>query len=257
MAIAKRQAAPKKDPTGAEQASKGRKTLEAIRSVATALAIALAIRAFLFEPYSIPSGSMLPTLQIGDYVVVTKFAYGVRMPFTNSMIWQRTLPKRGDVIVFERPTTSPETLIKRVVGVGGDEVRIVDGVVHINGEPQERSLLEESHAFDDYLEMTRSWVRASADLYVERFAGGREGEGHLVLHARRLRRDAEGPFRVPEGHVLVLGDNRDNSTDSRAFGVVPVGNIRGRADLIGFSWGQSGPRLDRIFRGIDAFAPEG
>lgn len=255
MAIAKRRATPPNEAPEKEKAP-GRKVLEAIRSVATALVVALAIRAFLFEPYSIPSGSMLPTLQIGDYVVVTKFAYGVRMPFTNSMIWQRGLPERGDVIVFERPTTTPETLIKRVVGVGGDEVRIVDGVVWINGEAQERRLLEESHTFDDYLEMSRAWVRASADLFVESFEEpGRER--HLVLHAKRLRRDSEGPFRVPEGHVLVLGDNRDNSTDSRAFGFVPVGNIRGRADLIGFSWGKSGPRMDRIFRGIDASVPEG
>lgn len=243
--------AQKESKAAAAQPSKTRRALDGLRSVTIALVVALAVRAFLFEPYSIPSGSMLPTLQIGDYVVVTKFAYGVRMPFTNSMIWQRDLPDRGDVIVFERPTTQPETLIKRVVGLPGETVEIVNGVVHVDGAPQPRSLMEAGHAFDDYLEMTRSWVSARADLYVERFPGS-EGDGeHLVLQAQRSRRSREGPYRVPEGHVLVFGDNRDNSTDSRAFGVVPIGNIRGRADLIGFSWGKSGPRLDRIFQPID------
>lgn len=235
--------------------SKGKRAIEGLRSLVFALLVALAVRAFLFEPYSIPSGSMLPTLQIGDYVVVTKFAYGVRIPFTNTMLWQRDLPKRGDVIVFERPTTQPETLIKRVVGLPGETVEIVDGVIHVNGVAQPRKLLEAGHAFDDYLEMTRSWVSARADLYVESFSGEGGAGDHLVLQAQRVRRSREGPYRVPEGHVLVFGDNRDNSTDSRAFGVVPVGNIRGRADLIGFSWGRSGPRFDRIFHRIDGDVP--
>jgi len=251
----------RKDSAAAEKAaqpaSRLRKGLEGLRSIAVALAVALAVRAFLFEPYSIPSGSMLPTLQIGDYVVVTKFAYGIRMPFTNSMIWQRKIPERGDVIVFERPTVNPETLIKRVVGLPGETVEIVDGVVHVDGVPQPRTLLEAGYAFDDFLETSRSWVNARADLYVESFPGT-EGNGrHLVLQAHRPRRSHEGPYRVPEGHVLVFGDNRDNSTDSRAFGVVPLGNIRGRADLIGFSWGKSGPRLDRVFHRIDGDVPNG
>lgn len=248
--------ASKESKTGAKR-STARRAFDGLRSVGIALLVALAVRAFLFEPYSIPSGSMLPTLQIGDYVIVTKFAYGVRVPFTNSMVWQRGVPARGDVIVFERPTVQPETLIKRVVGLPGETVEIVDGVVVVDGVPQERSLLEAGHAFDDYLELTRSWVSARADLYVESFASASKGGEHLVLQAQRVRRSHEGPYRVPEGHVLVFGDNRDNSTDSRAFGFVPLGNIRGRADLIGFSWGKSGPRLDRVFQRIDGDVPTG
>src|SRR5690606_16814547 len=163
-------------------------------------------------------------------------------------------PDRGDVIVFERPTSQPETLIKRVVGLPGETVEIIDGIVYVDGKAQPRQLLESGHAFDDYLEFTRSWVNARADLYVESFPGG--AGDHLVLQAQRARRSREGPYRVPEGHVLVFGDNRDNSTDSRAFGVVPIGNIRGRADLIGFSWGKSGPRFDRIFHRIDGDVPK-
>lgn len=253
MALAQKGASTRLEKEGTSTRPKARRALEGMRSVAVALLVALSIRAFLFEPYSIPSGSMLPTLQIGDYVVVTKFAYGIRMPFTNSMLWQAAVPERGDVIVFERPTVVPETLIKRVVGLPGEEIRIVDGVLRVDGVPQPRSLLEEAHAFDDYMEPTRTWIRAKADLFVEEF----QGERHLVLHSHRLKRGMEGPFLVPEGHVLVFGDNRDNSTDSRSFGFVPLGNIRGRADVIGFSWGKDGPRFDRLMRGIDAKVPNG
>lgn len=226
-----------------------------VRSVAPALAIALGIRAFLFEPFSIPSGSMLPTLQIGDYVVVTKFAYGVRVPFTNKMLVQAGIPERGDVIVFERPTVQPETLIKRVVGLPGEVVSIVDGVISIDGKEQPRSLVERGYAFDDFDEHRGRWRAASADLYTEGLSRGAEGEHpHFVMeqiHGQPL----QGPWRVPEGMVLVLGDNRDNSADSRVFGYVPLGNIRGRADVVGFSWGKDGLRTDRILRGLDSKVP--
>ncbi len=240
----------------AEAAKKNKGVMGFVRSVAPALAIALGIRAFLFEPFSIPSGSMLPTLQIGDYVVVTKFAYGVRIPFTNRMLLQSSAPERGDVIVFERPTVQPETLIKRVIGLGGETVSIVDGVVQIDGEPQPRSLLERRYGFDDYDERRRQWRSASADLYVESLSEPGAAHRHFVLEQFRGQ-PAQGPWKVPEGHVLVFGDNRDNSADSRVFGVVPLGHIRGRADVVGFSWGKDGLRTDRIMRGIDAKVPEG
>lgn len=231
--------------------------LGAIRSIGPAVALALAVRAFLFEPFSIPSGSMLPTLQIGDYVVVTKFAYGVRVPFTNELLWQRALPERGDVVVFERPTPPAENLIKRVIGLPGETVKIENGVVYIDGVKQPRELLETAFPIDDYDERFRRWVATRADLYVERLAQADGGtHPHFVLEQIRGR-SGEGPFRVPEGHVLVLGDNRDNSADSRVWGFVPLGNIRGRADVIGFSWGQDGLRTDRLFRGLDAEVPSG
>lgn len=244
-------AASKKD------ARKNKGVLGFVRSVAPALAIALGIRAFLFEPFSIPSGSMLPTLQIGDYVVVSKFAYGVRIPFTNSMLWQAATPERGDVIVFERPTVQPETLIKRVVGLPGETVSIRDGVVTIDGVEQPRSLLERDYGFDDFDEHRGRWRAAAADLYTEALtrAGG-ERHSHFVMEQIHGQ-PTQGPWRVPEGAVLVFGDNRDNSADSRVFGFVPLGNIRGRADVVGFSWGKDGLRTDRILRGLDSGIPEG
>lgn len=247
--------APAPQPSKKEKAPKHKGVMGFVRSVAPALAIALGIRAFLFEPFSIPSGSMLPTLQIGDYVVVTKFAYGVRIPFTNKMLFQAGTPERGDVVVFERPTVQPETLIKRVIGLPGEVVSIVDGVVTIDGKEQPRSLLERDYAFDDYDEHRGKWRGASADLYTEALSPGTEGEHpHFVMeqiHGQPL----QGPWRVPEGMVLVFGDNRDNSADSRVFGFVPLGNIRGRADVVGFSWGKDGLRTDRILRGLDSKVP--
>lgn len=236
---------------------KGKGVMGFVRSVAPALAIALGIRAFLFEPFSIPSGSMLPTLQIGDYVVVSKFAYGVRVPFTNKMLWQAATPERGDVIVFERPTVQPETLIKRVIGLPGETVSIQDGVVAIDGREQPRSLLERDYGFDDFDEHRGKWRSASADLYTEALSRGENG-GHPHFVMEQIHgQPRQGPWRVPEGAVLVFGDNRDNSADSRVFGFVPLGNIRGRADVVGFSWGKDGLRTDRILRGLDSKVPEG
>jgi signal peptidase I len=264
-ALAKHEAAwtPEPEQTPATVAASKKKKKESkgllgsIRSIGPAVAVALAIRAFLFEPFSIPSGSMLPTLQIGDYVVVTKFAYGVRLPFSNSMLWQRDLPERGDVIVFERPTPPAENLIKRVVGLPGDEIQLIGGVLHVNGVAQPRELIERAHALDDYDELRRVWVPAKADLYVETIDDGAGGQRHFTLEQLRGGRGPHGPFVVPEGQLMVLGDNRDNSADSRAWGFVPLGHVRGRADVIGFSWGQDGLRTDRIFHSLDGEVPKG
>lgn len=222
-----------------------------LRSIGPAVAVALVIRAFLFEPFSIPSGSMLPTLEIGDYVIVTKFAYGVRIPFTNRMLWQRDVPERGDVIVFDHPLRG-EDLIKRVVGLPGDEITLLDGVVHVNGKPQARTLVSESHPVDDLVEPSRKWVTLHGALYVEELVDPEAGVArHHVLQQRPVE-PPEGPYKVPPGTVFVLGDNRDNSADSRSYGTwyVPLGHIRGRADVIGFSWGRTF-RTDRLFRPLD------
>ncbi len=253
----KPEAAPEKDAKkgkAAEEKPKG--VVGTIRSVGPAVAVALVIRAFLFEPFSIPSGSMLPTLQIGDYVIVTKFAYGVRVPFTNVMAWQRRAPERGDVIVFDHPVKGGEDLIKRVVGLPGDEVKLVDGVVHVNGAPQGRELRDESYAFDDYSDFDRRWISSHGALFVERLEAGDRTHPHFVIQQQQVQ-PQQGPYLVPEGHVFVLGDNRDNSADSRSMATwyVPFGNIRGRADVIGFSWGPKKLRTDRIFRAIDAGVP--
>lgn len=221
--------------------------------VLTLLAILL-LRTVVAEPYRIPSGSMLPTLQVGDHVIVNRFLYGVRIPFVNVVpfpIVRR--PARGDVIVFNNPLDTSKDFIKRVMGVPGDTVVIVNGEVRINGVPQPRQLVAERVVNWDKDLQTDEWVTQEAVLYEESV----DGVSHAVLQApgRSYGREAEGPWTVPPGHVFVLGDNRDRSADSRyGFGVVPgvafvpYGHIKGKAMVVWLSLAHGG-LLSGLFGG--------
>jgi signal peptidase I len=231
-----------------------------------ALAVALLIRTILIEPYRIPSGSMLPTLQIGDQVFVNKFIYGVRIPFLNIVPFQIVrAPARGDVIVFNNPVETDKDFIKRVVGLPGDRVELINEVVHINGKPQPRDLIDERFVVYNQDPTDEVWSGSEEILYRENL----DGVPHAVLqHPRPYRVRNEGPFIVPEKHVFVMGDNRDNSSDSRVGFIgpghppvyVPYGHIKGKAMVVwvcfGYEglfsglFGGTGLRLDRFFEPV-------
>ena len=177
---------------------------EYAEAIVVALVLALLIRTFVVQAFKIPSGSMEPTLEIGDHILVNKFIYGIKIPFTHLSFGAWTQPKRGEVIVFIYPLEPEKDFIKRVIGVPGDTVRIVNKKLYINGAEA-----QDPHAV--YKEDT-------------------------VLPGDAQKRDNFGPITVPPGKIFVLGDNRDRSLDSRFWGFVPLEDVKGKAFIIYWSW---------------------
>jgi signal peptidase I len=209
---------------------------ETISVILQALLLALVIRTFLFQPFNIPSGSMRPTLLEGDYLFVSKYAYGYSkhsIPFSPNLfsgrIWSAE-PKRGDVMVFKFPKDPRIDYIKRLIGLPGDKVQMIAGVLNINGVPVKR---EKTGVIDnfDVTEMQRP-----VDVYHETLPNGVNFDT-LDIDPETLA-DNTREFIVPEGHYFMMGDNRDNSNDSRfEVGMVPFENLVGRANMIFFSIG--------------------
>ena len=197
------------------------------------LLLSFVVRSFLLEPFSTMSGSMLPTLQIGDHLLVSKYAYGYSrysLPFDPPVIEGRIfgrLPERGDVAVYRKPGDEETDYIKRIVGLPGDRIRMIGGRLHINGEPVARERVGER------IHERRGGGSERTTEYIETLPSGRS---HRIWE----RGDSEfadntPAYRVPEGHVFVMGDNRDNSLDSRALydvGYVPVENLIGRLAFV-------------------------
>jgi signal peptidase I len=179
-----------------------------------ALLLALFIRSFIVQAFKIPSGSMIPTLAIGDHILVNKFVYGVRLPYLGTSIIPVGTPRRGDVVVFVYPQDEEKDFIKRVVGAAGDTIEVRDKHLFVNGE-------------------------AVADP----FAHFSEEDGRMMAP-----RDNFGPFQVPAGYIFVMGDNRDRSYDSRFWGPVALDKVKGKAFLIYWSWEGAGRwvRWERI-----------
>lgn len=189
---------------------------EWIESIAIALVLALFIRTFVVQAFKIPSGSMEPTLLIGDHLLVNKFLYGTTIPFTDLNILPIREPERGDVIVFIYPVDPTKDFIKRVVGLPGDKVEVIEKKVYINDKPVE----------DPYAHF--------AD--------------NMIIPKGREPRDNFGPVIVPQESFFVMGDNRDRSYDSRFWGFVKKSEIKGKAFIIYWSWNSDRflPRLTRI-----------
>lgn len=199
--------------------------VEYARSFFPVLFVVLVLRSFLFEPFRIPSGSMIPTLLVGDYILVNKFAYGVRLPVVHTKILDTGSPKRGEVAVFRFPNDPSLDYIKRIVGVPGDTVAYRDKRLFINGEAVEVS------GGEPYVSPETDAVVAGATRYEETLG---EATHDILVFDQGFA--ADGVAEVPEGHYFVMGDNRDRSNDSRFWGVVPEENLVGKARFIWMHW---------------------
>ena len=216
---------------------------DGIKGFLWVILFALTVRWLLVEPYRIPSGSMIPSLAVGDQIFVNKLSYGVRVPFTTNQLIEFSEPTRGDVAVFVCPDTPELNYIKRIVALAGDEVVVKNGVLSVNGEVLPRESQGDKVFQDRHFESS-TWFEFNALEETE----GNHGVSYEVLadNARPAPTRDFGPFVVPEGHVFMMGDNRDHSRDSRVFGAVPVGHIMGRAMFIWWSWGKDCFDTDRI-----------
>jgi signal peptidase I len=236
--------------------------VDTLKTVVYAVLIALVVRTIAFEPFNIPSGSMVPTLLIGDYLFVSKFSYGysryslpLGLPLFSGRIFSHS-PERGDVTVFKLPTDNSTDYIKRVIGLPGDHIQMKNGVLYINDQPCPRKRIE------DFLYHEANGVMIPLAQYIETLPNG-------VQH-RIIKMGDNGPldntqvYDVPPGEYFMMGDNRDNSQDSRvlsAVGYVPAENLVGRAEFIFFSTDGSARlwefwkwpfaiRYNRLFRGV-------
>ncbi len=214
------------------------------------LLIVLVLRSFIVEPFRIPSGSMMPTLLVGDFILVNKFSYGLRMPVWQTRLTDGDRPERGDVVVFRYPRDESQDYIKRVVGLPGDRISYYNRRLSVNGVPlkvEENGYyqgLGDSGGLQNGGGCDR--VGARCRILYEELGDGR----HEVLINPDTRLGVNGQIDVPEGHYFVMGDNRDHSNDSRMWGFVPEENLVGKAFLIWMHWdwrsGGSGLDITRI-----------
>jgi signal peptidase I len=205
--------------------------VEYARSFFPVILIVLLLRSFVVEPFRIPSGSMMPTLLVGDFILVNKFSYGLRLPVLNTKFVELGEPERGDVVVFRFPRDESVDYIKRVIGVPGDQIYYRDKTVYLNGEPLEQIPLGN---YVDENGRPTGLVEALEAI---------DGEEHEILvnprtgdFPRACGVLAHGPVTVPDGKYFVMGDNRDNSNDGRCWGFVPEENLVGKAFAIWMSW---------------------
>jgi signal peptidase I len=200
-------------------------------SIGLALGVALLLRAFVVEAFQIPSGSMIPTLEVGDHIFVSKFAYAVGIPFTNTKIAELGKPKRGDIIVFKFPPDQSVDYIKRVVGLPGETIEVRRNEVFIDGQPMPREFAAEPCTTDDGSAAEGEEIRHPCEAWLEHLGP----VTHVTHQDPRLGASNFGPVKVPEGHYFAMGDNRDNSKDSRFWGFVPYKLIKGRALIVWWS----------------------
>lgn len=204
------------------------------RSFFPVLLVVLVLRSFLVEPFQIPSGSMRPTLEVGDFILVNKFTYGLRLPVLNTRFVEMNDPERGDVMVFRFPQEPSINFIKRVVGVPGDRIRYEGKQLYVNGEAVPNALLASNPTGQAGVEL------------LEELLGG---QAHQIYHNPRDPGPQMRELEVPAGHYFTMGDNRDHSNDSRYWGFVPEENIVGQAFAVWMHWDGGLPSFSSV-RGI-------
>lgn len=215
---------PRREAAGDDQDRGMPGWVEFSRSFFPVILAVLVLRSFVVEPFRIPSGSMMPTLLDGDFILVGKYSYGLRLPVVHTELVELGAPERGDVAVFRYPDDVSKDFIKRVVGLPGDRITYRDKALYINGEPVDyRRVGPYEGPHSDTLE--------EPVVYRERFGG----DGHDILLTDRAPMH-EGRYRVPPGHYFVMGDNRDHSDDSRRWGFVSEADLVGRALVIWMNW---------------------
>ncbi|TYL47209.1 signal peptidase I [Marinomonas sp. IMCC 4694] len=195
-----------------------------VKSYFVIIAVIFGLRSFVVEPFQIPSGSMLPTLEIGDFILVNKFEYGLRLPVLNTVIIPTTEPKQGDVVVFKYPRDPSLNYIKRLIGLPGDTVAYRNKVLTVNGTPVSKAFLAK-------LPISLNPSQEPVDVFSEQLGDVQ----HDIYNSYRFT-PQEGEWTVPAGHYFVMGDNRDNSADSRFWGFVPDENMKGRAFYVWLHW---------------------
>ncbi len=217
-----------RDPADAESI-KENWAVDMARSLFPVLLVVLVVRSFVVEPFRIPSGSMIPTLEVGDFILVNKSSYGVRLPITNQRIFGDGEPERGDLAVFKYPQNPRQDYIKRVIGVPGDHIVILDKTLYVNGEAVPQVEVGQFNEGQDW----------GATVLEEQL-----GEVQYNILHYPGRTIGDGEYRVPEGHYFMVGDNRDRSADSRSWGYVSEELLVGRAFLIWMSWDGENRRIN-------------
>ncbi|MGB2818009.1 MAG: signal peptidase I [Burkholderiaceae bacterium] len=218
--------------------------LEYTASFFPVILLVFVLRSFLFEPFRIPSGSMIPTLEIGDLILVNKYEYGIRLPVVNKKVIEIGQPKRGDVMVFRYPLNPSQDYIKRVVGLPGDRIEYINKRLTINGQPVPMKKLDpyyDSDRMQYYAQFSESLGATEHRIIVSEQVPPGLGGGFPNTHPGACQYSGSGVVcQVPPGHYFMMGDNRDNSEDSRFWGFVPDENIVGRAFFIWMNFGNIG-----------------
>ncbi|GHA09053.1 signal peptidase I [Arenicella chitinivorans] len=210
--------------------------LDYARSFFPVLVLVFMLRGFVAEPFRIPSGSMYPTLEIGDFILVNKYAYGIKLPILHTQILEVGEPKRGDIVVFRYPQDPSQNYIKRLIGLPGDTVEYYQGTVFVNGQKISPVKLGEYEYVDQKGQRIRG-TEYEQTIAVDNSASASEVRFKTLALFSNHRSSAQRAWKVPEGQYFMMGDNRDSSADSRTWGFLPQENIVGKAFFVWMSWG--------------------